>query len=156
MECEAVCKIAAKLEDINASYRIISPYDAQRAAMENALKQHNLDWHNKCYNVDSFQGKWPSEIILDPSDIFPLGNEDDYIIISVVRSHELGFLKDQRMTNVMLTRCKRGMFIITSKKFMDSKGGDCLAGEMLDELVKQVGNKAWITLEDIEKGEIVF
>ena len=58
MECEAVCKIAAKLEDINASYRIISPYDAQRAAMENALKQHNLDWHNKCYNVDSFQGEY--------------------------------------------------------------------------------------------------
>lgn len=57
MECEAVCKIATKLEDIGASYRIISPYDAQRATMETALKAHGLNWHNKCYNVDSFQGK---------------------------------------------------------------------------------------------------
>lgn len=45
------------MEDLNASYRIITPYDAQRTALENDLKAAGLDWHNKCYNVDSFQGK---------------------------------------------------------------------------------------------------
>ena len=38
-----------------------------------------------------------------------LGNERDYIIVSLVRTRGLGFLDDHRRTNVMLTRCKRGM-----------------------------------------------
>lgn len=51
-----MCLIAAKLESEHKSYRIITPYDAQRNALENSLKLYALTWQNKCFNVDSFQG----------------------------------------------------------------------------------------------------
>ena len=55
-ERRAVCKIAAHLQEEDEDYRIITPYDAQRSALENDLKAAGLPWHNKCFNVDSFQG----------------------------------------------------------------------------------------------------
>jgi hypothetical protein len=78
-----------------------------------------------------------------------IGNEDDYIIISVVRSKELGFLKDLRRTNVMLTRCKRGMFICTSWSFLvDGKGSNSLVGRMAAEC----GDDAWLGMADVDAG----
>ena len=78
-----------------------------------------------------------------------LGNEDDYIIISVVRSKELGFLKDLRRTNVMLTRCKKGMFICSSWKFLvEGKGAHSLVGIM----AAKCGDDAWLSMDDIEAG----
>jgi hypothetical protein len=59
------------------------------------------------------------------------GNEEDYIVISLVRSSALGFLADKRRTNVMLTRCKKGMFICTSQRFMQRAGQDSLVGNLL-------------------------
>ena len=77
------------------------------------------------------------------------GNEDDYIIISLVRSKELGFLKDLRRTNVMLTRCKRGMFICTSWSFLvDGKGSNSLVGRMAAEC----GDDAWLGMADVDAG----
>lgn len=40
------------------SFRIITPYDAQRSLIENSLKAANLPHANKCFNVDSFQGQF--------------------------------------------------------------------------------------------------
>lgn len=77
-----------------------------------------------------------------------LGNEDDYIIISLVRSKEPGFLDNLRRTNVMLTRCKRGMFICANKKFLlEGKGKDTLVGKMAAEW----GEKGWVEIKDIEE-----
>ncbi|RXW22846.1 hypothetical protein EST38_g3012 [Candolleomyces aberdarensis] len=92
---------------------------------------------DKCFNVDSFQG-----------------NEEDYIVISLVRSRELGFLDNLRRTNVMLTRCKKGMFIITSRKFMDGVGGNSLAGKLLSCLEDRLGDRVWLTEEQIDQGQI--
>ncbi len=39
--------------------------------------------------------------------------------ISLVRSTALGFLQDNRRINVMLTRCKKGMVLCTSRKFLE-------------------------------------
>ncbi|KAK0450244.1 P-loop containing nucleoside triphosphate hydrolase protein [Armillaria borealis] len=74
-EIQAVVKIANILQGRGKSFKVITPYDAQRSAIEKALKDAKLSWKDKCYNVDSFQG-----------------NEDDYIIVSIVRSKRLGFL----------------------------------------------------------------
>ncbi|KAH7922889.1 P-loop containing nucleoside triphosphate hydrolase protein [Leucogyrophana mollusca] len=74
------------------------------------------------------------------------GNEDDYIIISLVRSGGLGFLSDLRRTNVMLTRCKRGMFICTSKAFMERAGKDSLVGSLLE----YYDNEAWMEVSELE------
>ncbi|KZP07663.1 hypothetical protein FIBSPDRAFT_677479, partial [Athelia psychrophila] len=75
-ELEVVLQIATQLREQGKSYRFITPYDAMRTAVELAMGESGLDWADKCFNVDSFQG-----------------NEDDYIIISIVRSSALGFLK---------------------------------------------------------------
>jgi superfamily I DNA and/or RNA helicase len=46
------------------------------------------------------------------------GNEADYIIISLVRTEGMGFLDNNRRANVLLTRCKKGMFVMTSRELM--------------------------------------
>lgn len=55
-EALAVVKLAAFLEGSKKSYRIITPYDSQRNYIEELMKEKELDWHDKCFNVDSFQG----------------------------------------------------------------------------------------------------
>lgn len=49
--------IARKYIKEGKSYRIITPYDAQRNAIENSLKKAGLTWKDTCFNVDSFQGE---------------------------------------------------------------------------------------------------
>ncbi|UKK01092.2 regulator of nonsense transcripts-related protein [Theileria orientalis] len=79
---------------------ILTPYDAQRGMIR---KNVNLMKDYKTHlieidSVDGFQGK-----------------EKDLIIFSAVRSNlskDIGFLKDPRRMNVMLTRAKRGMIIL--------------------------------------------
>ena len=56
-ERAAVFKIAEKLQTEGKDYCIITPYDAQRSFLENEMKEHDLDWKDKCFNVDSFQGE---------------------------------------------------------------------------------------------------
>ena len=78
-----------------------------------------------------------------------LGNEDDTIIVSLVRSQELGFLKDRRRTNVMLTRCKKVMYIFSNWEFLVNGLG---AGSLVGELASWCGDDAWIALEDVKEG----
>jgi superfamily I DNA and/or RNA helicase len=79
-----------------------------------------------------------------------LGNEDDYIIISVVRSLQLGFLQDVRRTNVMLTRCKKGMIICSSRAFLSRIAADTLVGK----LAAHVGDVGWVTVKDLETADL--
>jgi superfamily I DNA and/or RNA helicase len=132
-------------------YKIISPYDAQRNAIESKMRNSpDLNWESKCFNVDSFQGQF---ILLIHFFVLIkkllLGNEEDYIIVSLVRSKEIGFLKSLRRTNVMLTRFKKGMFVVTSKKFLAGPGEECLVGG----IAKQVGEEGWLTMDDVTKGK---
>ncbi|KAH9037839.1 P-loop containing nucleoside triphosphate hydrolase protein [Lactarius pseudohatsudake] len=57
-EVEAVMLIAEHLQEEDIPYRIITPYDAQRSELEQALKEKELVWEDKCFNVDSFQGSF--------------------------------------------------------------------------------------------------
>ncbi|KAG2145384.1 AAA domain-containing protein [Suillus bovinus] len=120
------------LQEKNKPFRIITPYDAQRNLIEEHLKLNKLDWEDKCFNVDSFQG-----------------NEEDYIVISLVRSRALGFIADLRRTNVMLTRCKKGMIICTSQKFMKRAGYNSLVGNLLGYYENE-----WIEEDDLAKIEV--
>ncbi|KAJ3914115.1 AAA domain-containing protein [Lentinula edodes] len=132
-------KLAAFLEGSQKSYRIITPYDSQRNYIEELMKEKELDWHDKCFNVDSFQG-----------------NEDNFIIISIVRSDKPGFLTNLRRTNVMLTRFKRGMFIVTSKKFITGPGAGTLVAQLADYYEKRVGDAAWLGTEEIGGEKMVL
>ena len=79
------------------------------------------------------------------------GNEDDYIIISIVRSLQIGFLKNLRRTNVMLTRCKKGMFIISSQRFLGGPGASSLVGQMAESAEAT----AWLDVAEIEAGKFL-
>ncbi|KZT29778.1 hypothetical protein NEOLEDRAFT_1055794, partial [Neolentinus lepideus HHB14362 ss-1] len=131
-ECEIVAFIAGHLEERELSYRVITPYDAQRSLLEENFRNNSLTWKDKCFNVDSFQG-----------------NEDDYIILSLVRTRDIGFLKDLRRTNVMLTRCRRGMLICTTRHFIEGAGAKTLVGQMAAEF----GEDAWLTKDLFEEFE---
>ncbi|PBL03561.1 P-loop containing nucleoside triphosphate hydrolase protein [Armillaria gallica] len=54
-EVQAVVNIAKILQGRKKQFRVITPYDAQRSAIEEALKADKLSWEDKCFNVDSFQ-----------------------------------------------------------------------------------------------------
>ena len=71
---------------------VITPYSGQRLLLRQYFSSINV----RCCSVDEFQGR-----------------ENDYIIISCVRSdHRLGFLKDGRRVNVAMTRAKRGLIVV--------------------------------------------
>ena len=53
-------KIARQFETEERKYRIITPYESQRNAIEEKLKLNDLNWEDKCFNVDSFQGEFLS------------------------------------------------------------------------------------------------
>ena len=90
----------------------------------------NLPWENTVFNVDSFQG-----------------NEEDHIVISVVRTSKPGFMKNQRRTNVMLSRCKKSMMVLTRREFLRCWGvAETLIGQLAKERIPKAG---WITLEDL-------
>jgi hypothetical protein len=69
-----------------------------------------------------------------------IGNEDDYIIVSLVRTQKIGFLSDQRRMNVMLTRCKKGMIIVANRAFVEGIASESLAGQ----LATAMGPDAWL------------
>ena len=71
----------------------------------------------------------------------------------MVRTKALGFLTSTRRTNVMLTRCQRGMYIVSNKAFLEGKGAKSLIGKMAvdPELGKRPG--AWLTYKDLEGGK---
>ncbi|TFK21196.1 hypothetical protein FA15DRAFT_94068 [Coprinopsis marcescibilis] len=128
LEIETAVAIAGTLHSRGLSFRIITPYDPQKCLLETALKSKKLPSEDKCFNVDSFQG-----------------NEADYIIISLVRTAKLGFLREDRRANVMLTRCKKGMVICTNRAFIAGVAKKSLVGK----LAKHVGEKAWIDSQQV-------
>lgn len=67
------------------------------------------------------------------------GNEASYVLISVVRTTGPGFLKSQNRVNVMLTRCKAGMVLVTNRAFTRHAS---VRKTLLGKLVEHWENKA--------------
>ena len=127
---KAVVQMAKRYIRERKAFKIITPYDGQRNAIESALKLAKVTWENTVFNVDSFQG-----------------NESDHIIVSIVRTKAPGFMKNQRRTNVMLSRCKKSMMICTNRGFLQNKRvAKTLIGQLAKEHVQKTG---WVTLEDL-------
>lgn len=140
-EVKLIIGLVAKYEKKKKCFRIITPYDAQRNAIERELKSRKLPWEDKVFNVDSFQGECSFLNIYKPLLKPYLGNEADHIIISLVRSDKPGFLKNMRRANVLLTRSKQSMIICSSRKFLlDGKGSETLMGI----LAREMGEACWI------------
>ena len=58
------------------------------------------------------------------------GHEAAYVIVSTVRTTGPGFLRSLNRMNVMLTRCKAGMVVVTSRRFLNEGGRDTLLGKL--------------------------
>ncbi|KAG2035299.1 P-loop containing nucleoside triphosphate hydrolase protein [Suillus americanus] len=56
-EISVVIHLARIYHGQGKQFRVITPYDGQRSAIEKQLELAKLPWENKCFNVDSFQGK---------------------------------------------------------------------------------------------------
>ncbi|KAG2146162.1 P-loop containing nucleoside triphosphate hydrolase protein [Suillus bovinus] len=133
-EISVVIHLARIYNTQGKQFRILTPYDGQRSTIEHQLKLEKLPWEDKCFNVDSFQG-----------------NEEDHIIVSLVRTQGVGFLKNSRRTNVMLTRCKKSMIICTNRDFVTKgKAGGTLVGQ----LALTMGHDSWLDARDIVNGII--
>lgn len=112
--------------------------------LEKGLKAAKIPWENKCFNVDSFQGRLLSQNMFSTgqelNSFNTIGNEEDHIIISLVRSDKIGFLQNIRRTNVMLSRCKKSMVICTSRTFLEGIAASSLMGTLATVL----GEQAWL------------
>ncbi|KAL1685650.1 AAA domain-containing protein, partial [Schizophyllum commune] len=94
------------------NFCVITPYDAQKAEIARDLQSVGLP-SDRVFNVDSFQG-----------------NEADYVLVSMVRTETPGFLKSLPRLNVLLTRCRRGMVIVTSPTFLSGPGRELLLADL--------------------------
>ncbi|KAG2007254.1 hypothetical protein CC2G_014962 [Coprinopsis cinerea AmutBmut pab1-1] len=117
-------------------FAVITPYDAQRGRIEKALTVNDLNWKDKVFNLDSFQG-----------------NERDYIIISLVRTNEVGFLSNLNRLNVLLTRCKKGMIIVTNRDFLRTSGYHTLVARLANHWARMFGeSRTWVDWRDVSFG----
>lgn len=136
------------------NFCIITPYDAQRAAIQKSLENAKLPWES-VYNVDNFQGKRLLYYFLVTL-IYSSGNEADYVIVSVVRSTDVGFLRSRNRMNVLLTRCRKGLIIVSNKSFLDRKGKG--ANTLLGKLVKywqiRYPSYAWIDWRSVAEASV--
>ncbi|EIN09738.1 hypothetical protein PUNSTDRAFT_44029 [Punctularia strigosozonata HHB-11173 SS5] len=120
-EVQIVVHLVRRLARLNAAFRVITPYDGQRTKLESAIKSNNLPWEDKVFNVDSFQG-----------------NEEEVILISLVRTDKVGFLSNMR----------NSMLICTNKAFLSTKAKNTLVGKLADEW----GPEAWRSWQNIISG----
>ena len=82
------------------------------------------------------------------------GNEADYVIVSAVRSKGPGFLRSENRMNVMLTRCKKGMVIVTSRAFLQGGGRKTLLGQLAAEYEGKFGvEKTWSDWRRVVEGK---
>lgn len=60
-------------------------------------------------------------------------------------------MTNMRRTNVMLTRCQRGMYVCASRTFLASKAAQqTLVGKM----AKEWGAEGWVTVQDVLNGRL--
>lgn len=73
------------------------------------------------------------------------GHEEEFVIVSTVRTTKPGFLSSQNRMNVMLTRCQLGMVIVTNRQFLFTSGGqNTLLGLMASHWEGSLGRaRAW-------------
>jgi len=82
------------------------------------------------------------------------GNEADYVLISVVRSSRPGFLTSLNRVNVMLTRCRAGLVIVTSSSFLQGSGSQTLLGKLAQYWENLRGaENAWIDWREVAEGK---
>jgi hypothetical protein len=73
-----------------------------------------------------------------------IGNEAKFVLISVVRTANPGFLTSLNRMNVMLTRCQAGLVVVTSRDFIHYGGSRTLLGRLAQHWEEHRGDDAWV------------
>ena len=89
------------------------------------------------------------------------GHEADYILLSTVRTARPGFLALKNRTNVMLTRCRRGMVVVSNRAFLRGPGEHTLVGALAQHWEEQYGGRGgkgrvWADTMDVVNGRVVL
>jgi hypothetical protein len=121
-EADAVISAISKLRVVGKtnetgdlpSLAILSPYREQVKLIKKKIEQNSDDLKN----LDQFRSPFPDGEYCGTVDSFQ-GDEADVVVISLVRNNHhstptkaLGFLQDNRRTNVLLSRAKWMMIIV--------------------------------------------
>src|SRR6266545_7067061 len=85
-----------------------------------------------------------------------LGNEADYVLISVVRTAHAGFLHSPKRLNVLLTRCRKGMIIVSSSAFLgfNGRGSMTLLGKLVTHWRTQYPSYKWIDWRSVAHASV--
>lgn len=87
------------------------------------------------------------------SSMWFVGHESPIIIVSAVRTTSAGFLTSHNRMNVMLTRCKQGMVVVTQRAFLRNGGRDTLLGKLAEHWEKKIGEKnTWADAMEVADG----
>jgi hypothetical protein len=70
----------------------------------------------------------------------------------VVRTDRPGFLQSLERMNVMLSRCKKGMVVVTNRDFLVGSGSKTLLGKMSRHWSSIAGRDIWISWRDVMNG----
>ena len=83
-----------------------------------------------------------------------LGHEAAYVLISSVRTFNPGFLRSQTRMNVMLTRCKAGMVLVTKRAFLSGPAKSTLLGKLASHWEALAGaDAAWVDAMKVADGK---
>ena len=95
-EAEMVLRVVHKFLDCGLQPEricVLTPYDGQETHLKMKMEEHNVDV--EVTTVDGFQGQ-----------------ERDVVILSTVRTRQVGFLNDRRRLNVAVTRAKFALVVV--------------------------------------------
>lgn len=148
-EAETVVRLVRYLRTKAVGFKVLTAYDAQRNEIETRLKKQGLSGSGDVvFNIDAFQGQ-----------------ETDVVVASLVRDGiiattqttenqakaTVGFLKNQRRTNVLLTRCKRLVIVVSSNRFVTGAARETLIGKLESQASEQDGD-IWTSESDVMNG----
>lgn len=167
-EVHAVVKVLESIRVMpgkKASLTVLSPYEQQRQKIEAAIAENKDE---SLSHISAFQAPSHNGRICHTVDSFQ-GSEADIVVISLVRNNHhsavnkaLGFLSDPRRMNVLLSRAKWQMVLITSIDFLTeivsaAKGSESevkvdFLKRMLDYLSEEVsdGSVVKVAYEDLK------
>lgn len=124
LEIKAVIEALSLLRTTDSkkpTLAILSPYEQQRRRIELAI-QENI--HGKLNNLNEFKAPSSNGNFCHTVDSFQ-GSEADIVIVSLVRNNQhssarkaFGFLSDPRRMNVLLSRAKWQLILVTSTAFL--------------------------------------
>ncbi|UZJ54639.1 hypothetical protein CBS101457_003959 [Exobasidium rhododendri] len=140
--------------------KVLTTYNAQRDALEEALKRVDLSGaSDTVFSVDSFQGRESDFIILSlvkdgkPTIRESRNKNKSREVAALVQYLQpgLGFLSNDRRINVALTRAKQGIIVVSNRKFILETAAETLVGRLQVDLQweSQDGEEHWYSVADV-------